>query len=75
MHIHLVPFQLIQTFSLKLIPEGCAIYELDFFRFSKYTPFQNLSNSDLCKYLKNITLSETDKLYEFMGNYSLETDF
>jgi len=56
MHFHLINFQIIQTYSLKLTPEGCTFYELDFFRFSNYSSFQGLTNAQLCDYLNNLSM-------------------
>jgi FtsP/CotA-like multicopper oxidase with cupredoxin domain len=51
MHLHLVNFQVVQTYSLKKTADNCTYYELDFFRFSNYSAFQGLTNSKLCKTL------------------------
>jgi FtsP/CotA-like multicopper oxidase with cupredoxin domain len=74
-HVHLINFQVVQTYDLKITPFGCTVYELDFFRFSNYSAFNGLSDEDLCYYLGNITLEESTMLYHFLGTYNLETKF
>ena len=73
MHFHLVNHQVVQNYNLKLTPEGCTLYELDFFRFSKYPPFVGLTDAQLCKFLDAMTMEDTMKLYHFLDNYNPQT--
>ncbi len=58
MHFHVVNFQKIQSYRLKVTAEGCSLYELDFFRESNISMFQIDDNAELCYLLGNITLEE-----------------
>lgn len=58
MHFHVVNFQKIQSYRLKVTAEGCSLYELDFFRESNISMFQIDDNVELCYLLGNITLDE-----------------
>lgn len=53
-HLHLVNFQVIQKYTLKLGGENCTYYELDFYKNSKYPAFDNLTYSQLCDFLNFI---------------------
>lgn len=75
MHLHLVNFQLVNTFSLKKTPDGCIIYELDFFRISGYSLFKGLNNADLCQKLNAMTIADTDALYSYLEANNLFDSF
>ena len=71
-HFHLVNFQVIQKYSLKLTAEGCTYYQLDFYRISNYPPFKNMSNAQACNYLNHfITSDEAEALYDYLSIYYL----
>lgn len=54
LHFHIVNFQVIEELSLKVTPEGCTLYELDYFRESNVSAFQ-LGDRELCLYLNGLT--------------------
>ena len=61
MHIHLINFQTVATYTLKSIPlnVNCTLYMLDYFRLSGLSELQ-LSNLDLCNYLWNLNATQVD---------------
>jgi FtsP/CotA-like multicopper oxidase with cupredoxin domain len=71
-HFHLVNFQVLQELSLKAIPEGCTLYELDYFRESNISNFQIEDNAALCSYLSGLTSDILDPLWPVFNSYLLE---
>jgi hypothetical protein len=71
MHFHLINFQVIKQYSLKIIDAGCTLYELDYFRESNLTQFQITDNTQLCNYLNALTLNEINPVFDQFNDYYL----
>lgn len=63
-HLHLVNFQLVQTYTLRMVQDECSQYEVDFLRSSKFSKFASLTDGQLCDYIENnITNSEAEMVF------------
>jgi FtsP/CotA-like multicopper oxidase with cupredoxin domain len=71
-HFHIINFQVMEELSLKTIPEGCTLYELDYFRESNISQFQIQNNSALCLYLDSLTPDMMTSLWPSFNSYLLE---
>lgn len=52
-HFHLVNFQIVQTYSLRMVQDGCSQYEVDFLRSSGFSKFATFTDAQLCDYITN----------------------
>jgi hypothetical protein len=72
-HFHLVNFQVVQTFTLRMVQEECTLYEVDYLRSSGYAKFKALNNKQLCDYIKNnITDDEAETVFHSYNSLYLE---
>lgn len=54
------------------MPDECSVYELDYFRFSKFHKFDNLTNDELCVYLNTMTEEEIPEMMAYFETYRPE---
>ncbi len=74
-HFHLVTFQVVKTYSLKMVQEDCTLFEVDFLRSSGYEIFCGLSDNQLCDYIhNNITSEEADAIFHLYHSLYLEDE-
>jgi FtsP/CotA-like multicopper oxidase with cupredoxin domain len=72
-HFHLVNFQLVQTYTLRMVQDECSQYEVDFLRTSGFSKFAALTDGQLCDYIGNsITGSEAEIVFHGFNSLYLE---
>jgi hypothetical protein len=70
----LINFQFIHRLGLKYLVENCSVYELDYFRFSKFPQFVNMTNKELCDYLNTMTEDEIPEMLKYFDTYRPEDE-
>ena len=58
-----------------MTPEGCSLYELDFFRESNFSLFNYTNDRDLCYFLGNMSYDALFALSIPFGSYYPEYQF
>jgi hypothetical protein len=71
-HIHLINFQVVKQYSLKMVQDDCTLYEIDYLRNSKYKPFNGLNDTQMCNYISQITSNDADALFHHLNSLNLE---